>query len=65
MPPAISTPMPFAAETDLILNNRSGTSGEAVRDSITRNATSRTAAAPSRPSVRALPQPHSLPFTIA
>jgi hypothetical protein len=43
----------------------SGTSGDAIRDSMSRKTAIRSTAAPSRPSVCAVSQPVSFPLTIA
>ena len=65
MAPAHSTPTTLETDTFRSRKMPSGTSGDRTRDSITRKTTSSTPAAASRPSVRAVVQPTSLPFTIA
>ena len=60
-----STPTTFAVATFRSRKRPSGTSGEATRDSMTRNTARSAAAAASNPSVCAEVQPDSFPFTIA
>ena len=62
---AQKTPTTFAVATFRSLKRRSGTSGELTRASIATKIANSTAAAVSRPIVRAVAQPTSLPLTMA